>query len=56
VLDPDQGATPEGQCCDPLGQSTTLPACNAHMLVNDFVAAAVDITDAPADSLQADCP
>ena len=56
VLDPDLGATTEGQCCDPLAQNTRgLPACNAYRLVADIVAGAVEITDAPADSLQPNC-
>jgi hypothetical protein len=39
------GVTTKGQCCDPLGMSTTLPACNAYRLVQDFVAAAAEIDD-----------
>lgn len=45
----------EGQCCDPLGQSTDLPACNAYLLVNEFVAASAQITDEPVGEIQQDC-
>jgi hypothetical protein len=55
VLDPDMGATTLGQCCDPLGTSTTLPACNAHRLINEFTAAAATITPTPTDTLQKNC-
>jgi hypothetical protein len=56
VLDPDKGATTEGQCCDPLATGKDgLPACNAYRLVSEFVAGAVDITDAPADGVQPNC-
>ena len=44
-----------GQCCDPLGQSTTLPACNAYRTVGKFVAAAAEITDEPRNSLPPVC-
>ena len=54
-LDPDQGATSDGQCCDPLGQSATLPACNAYRTVQVFVAAAAEITDEPRDSIPSTC-
>ena len=54
-LDPDQGATSRGQCCDPLGESATLPACNAYRTVGMFVAAAAEITDAPRNSLAPAC-
>jgi hypothetical protein len=53
--DPDKGVTDNGQCCDPLGKSTTLPACNAHHLVIEFVAAAAKITKTPTDKLQQNC-
>jgi hypothetical protein len=56
ALDPDKGATSEGQCCDPLGTSTTLPKCNAYRLLSDFVAAAAEITDEPVNQLQQACP
>jgi hypothetical protein len=61
VLDPDKGATSEGQCCDPMALFGTtgaggLPACNSYRLTSDFVAAAAEITDAPANELQPDCP
>jgi hypothetical protein len=55
ALDPDQGATTDGQCCDPLGESTTLPACNAYRTVGQFVAAAAEITDAPIDNVAPKC-
>ena len=56
ALDPDMGATSEGQCCDPLAKNTNgLPACNAYRLLSDFVAAAAEITDAPSDKLQGNC-
>ncbi len=54
-LDPDKGATSEGQCCDPLGKSTTLPACNAYRTVGKFVAAAAEITDDPINTLPKHC-
>ncbi len=54
-LDPDMGATSVGQCCDPLGQSTALPACNAYRTVGKFVAAAGEITDEPRNSLPPVC-
>jgi len=55
TIDPDKG-TVEGQCCDPLGKQTNgLPTCNAWLQINEFVAAAVEITDERADSLQAAC-
>lgn len=55
ALDPDMGATSDGQCCDPLGQSTTLPTCNAYRTVGKFVAAAGEITDAPRGNLPPVC-
>jgi hypothetical protein len=55
ALDPDMGATSEGQCCDPLGKSTTLPACNAYRTVGKFVAASAEITDDPIDNLPPAC-
>jgi len=55
VLDPDMGATSEGQCCDPLGQSSTLPACNAWLLRQDYVAAAAEITDERSSELPGPC-
>lgn len=54
-LDPDTGATSEGQCCDPLGVSTTLPACNSYRTLGKFVAAAAEITDTPRDTLPPVC-
>ena len=53
--DPDMGVTTVGQCCDPLGVSTTLPACNSYRLVQSVVAAAAEITDAPMNGLQPKC-
>jgi hypothetical protein len=56
VLDPDAGpSVSKGQCCDPLGQSTTLPACNAFRLIQDYVAAAAEITDDRKNALQPKC-
>ena len=54
-LDTDKGATSEGQCCDPLAKSTTLPACNAYRTLGVFVAAAAEITDKPIDGLAKNC-
>jgi len=54
-IDPDKG-TPEGQCCDPTGSGKdNLPACNAWLQINDFVAAAVEITDERTNELQQNC-
>jgi hypothetical protein len=54
--DPDTGATDEGQCCDPLGTTASgLPACNAWRILNDFVAAAVEITDDAKSELPPTC-
>ena len=57
VLDPDTGATSEGQCCNPMGDPAPngLPACNAWMLRQEYVAAAAEITDAPSDLLPMKC-
>jgi hypothetical protein len=55
ALDPDKGATSDGQCCDPMGKSASLPPCNAYRTVGKFVAAAAEITDAPLDSLPPKC-
>jgi hypothetical protein len=55
ALNPDDGATSEGQCCDPLGESSSLPPCNAFYIVNDMVAAAVEITDDVSGDLQPPC-
>jgi hypothetical protein len=54
LADPATGASP-GQCCDPMGVSTTLPACNAYRLIQDFVAAAAEITDEERTGVQPDC-
>jgi hypothetical protein len=54
-LDTDKGATSEGQCCDPLAKSTTLPACNAYRTTGVFVAGAAEITDKPIDGLAKNC-
>lgn len=54
-IDPDNG-TVEGQCCDPLGRDDSgLPACNAWVQISELTAAAVEITDEPADELQRSC-
>jgi hypothetical protein len=53
--DPDKGVTTVGQCCDPLGKSTTLPACNAYRVINEFVAAASEITDDLKSQVQQGC-
>jgi hypothetical protein len=53
--DPDQGVSTVGQCCDPLGKSSALPACNGYRLINEFVAAAAEITDDPKNEVQAKC-
>ena len=54
-LDPDMGATSDGQCCDPLGMSATLPACNAYRTTGVFVAAAAEITKDPRNELPPVC-
>jgi hypothetical protein len=45
-LNPDMDpAVSKGQCCDPLGAGTNgLPACNAFRIINEFAAAAAEIT------------
>jgi hypothetical protein len=54
-VDPDNGTT-DGQCCDPLAREDSgLPACNAWAQINEFVAAAVEITDQPVNELQRSC-
>jgi hypothetical protein len=53
AADPDMGTT--GQCCDPMGMSQTLPPCNAYRLIQDYVAAAAEITDSLADKVQQKC-
>lgn len=45
----------QGQCCDPLGQSDDLPACNAFRIVNSFASSAAEITTEPANKLQPVC-
>jgi hypothetical protein len=56
TVDPDNGGTVEGQCCDPMGTGKDgLPACNAWININEFVAAAAEITDARSDKLQESC-
>jgi hypothetical protein len=54
VQDPDAGGM-AGQCCDPLGTSTDLPACNSYRLINNYVAAAAEITDDPSNEIQRKC-
>ncbi|HMI91967.1 MAG TPA: hypothetical protein VK509_11415 [Polyangiales bacterium] len=44
-----------GQCCDPFGSSSSLPACNAYRVVYDFTAVAVEITEELTDALQERC-
>jgi hypothetical protein len=52
----DKNPDYEGQCCDPLAMGTDgLPACNAWLQINEFVAAAVQITDKPSDTVQESC-
>jgi hypothetical protein len=51
--DPATGSP--GQCCDPLGESDTLPPCNAYRLVQEFVAAAAEITDDEKMGVQPKC-
>lgn len=55
ALNPATGAKSEGQCCDPLGESTTLPACNAYFLRNKFAAAGAEITDDAKNEAQPNC-
>jgi hypothetical protein len=56
ALDPDKGATDNGQCCDPLGKKTDgLPDCNSYRLLEEAVAAAATITAKPSDKTQANC-
>jgi hypothetical protein len=55
ALDPDMGATSKGQCCDPMGASATLPACNAYRTVQVYVAGAAEITDDPINKLPPVC-
>jgi hypothetical protein len=54
VQDPTAGGM-AGQCCDALGTSTDLPACNSYRLIQSYVAAAAEITDAPSDEIQRKC-
>ena len=53
VADPDTGSP--GQCCDPMGEDPNLPACNAYRLIQEFVAAAAEITDDEKGEVQQDC-
>jgi hypothetical protein len=53
--DPEMGVMTHGQCCDPMGLSMTLPACNAYRLVQEFVAAAAEITDDLVGTVQQNC-
>jgi hypothetical protein len=53
--DPDMGDGSRGQCCDPMGTSANLPACNAYRLIQDYVAVAAEITDELADKVQQKC-
>lgn len=45
----------EGPCCDPLGASTSLPACNAYRALQDYTAYAAEITRTPAAELGTGC-
>ena len=54
VADPDSGSS-AGQCCDPLGASEPLPACNAYLTLTDYTAAAVEITDEPKNEIAPVC-
>lgn len=54
VQDPANGDS-AGQCCDALGTSQTLPACNAYRMIQSYVAASAQITDAPSDEMQRKC-
>lgn len=54
-LDPSNG-TSEGQCCDPTASGMGgLPACNAWVQINEFVAAAAEITDELSNEVQKSC-
>lgn len=53
AADPANGSA--GQCCDPMGESATLPPCNSYRLVQEFVAAAAEITDDEKNMLQPNC-
>ena len=56
VLDPDKGMNvSQGQCCDPLGKSATLPHCNAWVNIFDVVFASAEITDKLANEVQQNC-
>lgn len=51
----DGDSEDEGQCCDPLGESDTLPACNAYLVRNPFVAASAEITEAQSSEMFTGC-
>ena len=51
----DIGDGNRGQCCDPLGMSMQLPACNAYRLVQDYVAVAAEISDTLAGEVKQKC-
>jgi hypothetical protein len=54
--DPDSGDGSRGQCCSPIGDAQSgLPPCNAYRLIQDYVAAAAEITDTLADKVQEKC-
>jgi hypothetical protein len=55
ALDPDKGATSNGQCCDPMGKDKTIPECNSYRLIQEYVAAAVHITQTDSNMLQGNC-
>ncbi len=44
----DETGAGDRPCCDPAGEDSSLPACNAFPYIGGVVLAAVDITDEPA--------
>ncbi len=46
----DETGAGDRPCCDPAGEDSNLPACNAFPYIGGVVLAAVDITDEPAGS------
>jgi len=51
----DPSGRSEGQCCDPLGVSPALPACNAWRAEHEFVAASAEITAEESNSMFRSC-
>jgi len=45
----------EGQCCDPLGASDTLPACNAWRTLNDYTLASAVVREDVSDEVFRSC-